>query len=149
VKRGPIETFPVSPTGDRIVAGVVAAAGVALLGWGDGWGLRVLGAAIMFLAIARWFGVNKRAVFQTDEFLVLRGSLFSRRLAWDQVMSAAVGRRGPVYFGVVVTTAGGTKYRPGGVGYLGVRRRRDEPVEGLAAAINMRARAGAAQAPTG
>src|SRR5205823_8719350 len=142
--RGPIETFPVNPTGDRIVAGVVAAAGVALLGWGSGWGLRVLGAVVVFLAIARWFGVNKRAVFQTDEFLVLRGSLFSRRLAWDQVRSAAVRRRGPAYFGLVVTTAGGRKFRPGGVGYIGLRRRRDEPVEGLAAAISARALAGAA-----
>jgi hypothetical protein len=149
MKRGPVETYRASPTVDRVVAVIAAAAGVALLGWADGWGPRTLGAGIIFLAVARWSGVNKRAVFQTDEFLVLRGSLFSRRLAWEQVSSAAVGRRGPLYFGLVVRAAGGRKYRPGGVGYFGVRRRSGQPVDGLAAAINDRARAGVSQSATG
>jgi hypothetical protein len=123
---------------DRVFAVVVGIGSAALLGWGHGWGERVIGAVAAFLAVARWFGVNKRAVFLTDEFLVLRGSLFSRRLPWSDVASASVARRGPAYVGLSVRTAGGRTFRPGGVGYIGLRRRADASVDGVAAAINAR-----------
>lgn len=142
MKRGAVETYPARSTADRIASVVLGAGGLALAVLGNGWPARVVGAVAAFFALARWLGVKKRAVFQTDEFLVLRGSLFSRRLAWADVASAGVARRTPVFFGLVVTTAGGRKYRPGGVGYFGLRRQTDQPVNELAAGIN--ARAGAA-----
>jgi len=149
MKRGAVETFAASATADRIASVVLGVGGLALAVLGAGWGSRVLGAVVAFLALARWLGVKKRAVFQTDEFLVLRGSLFSRRLPWSDVASAAVARRTPVYFGLVVTTTGGRRYRPGGVGYFGLGRRSDQPVAALAAGINERAEAASVQSPTG
>ena len=134
-----IETYEANPTADRVASVSVGVGGVAALGWGHGWGERALGGIAVFLAVARWFGVNKRAVFQTDEFLVLRGSLFSRRLPWADVDTASVEHRGPLYSGLVVTSSGNRKFRPGGVGYFGVRRQDDHPVHQLAAAINQRA----------
>ena len=148
MKRGPVQSYTASPTADRIASVVLGAGGLALAGLGAAWGSRVLGAVVAFVALARWLGVKKRAVFQTDEFLVLRGSLFSRRLAWADVASADVARRTPVFFGLVVTTTGGRRYRPGGVGYFGFRRRGDQPVDGLAAGINARAGAASVQSPT-
>jgi len=147
VKRGAVETYAASPTADRIASVVLGAGGLALAVLGAAWGSRVIGAVVAFFALARWLGVKKRAVFQTDEFLVLRGSLFSRRLTWADVASAAVTRRTPVFFGLAVTTAGGRTYRPGGVGYFGLRRRTDQPVDRLAAGINSRAGAAPPQSP--
>jgi hypothetical protein len=138
MKRGAVETYRADPNVDRVASIAAAGGGFALLGWGGGSVVRVVGTIVVFLAVGRWLGVNKRAVFQTDEFLVLRGALFSRRLAWSEVASAAVARRGPAYFGLVVTAADGRTYRPGGVGYVGFRPRMDQPVDQLAAAINAR-----------
>ena len=148
MRRTPVEEYRGSPVLDRIGAGLVGAGGVGLLGWGDGWGPRCVGAVVVFLAVARWFGVNKRAVFLTDEFLVLRGALFSRRLPWSDVQSAAVRRRGPAYFGLAVTATERT-YRLGGFGYMALRRRTDQPVDRLAAGVNARAGASSLQSPTG
>lgn len=134
-----VETYQPSPAGSRVVAGIVAAGGVVLLVWGHGGGERIVGAVVLFLAIARWLGVAKRAVHQTEEFLVMRGALFSRRLTWAEVVSARVVRRGLAYFGLEVTAADRRRYRPDAVGYVGLRRREDHSVEPLAASIDARA----------
>lgn len=146
---GSVETYRVSPTRNRVIAVLLAVGGIAQLVATRGWGLRVLGAVGVFLGITTWFGVNKRAVFQTDQFLVLRGAMFSRRLEWEQVASAHIARRGVLFFGLVVVGRDGRKFTPDSVGYYGLRRRDDAPVNELAASINARAQATATQSATG
>ena len=132
-----------------MIAALLGLGGIALLVLTDGWGLRVVGALAVFFGITTWFGVNKRAVFQTDQFLVLRGAMFSRRLEWEEVASAHVARRGVLFFGLVVVGRAGRKFTPDSVGYYGLRRRDDAPVNELAASINARAQARATQSATG
>lgn len=131
------------------MAVLLALGGIALVVGASGWGLRVLGAAGVFLGITTWFGVNKRAVFQTDQFLVLRGAVFSRRLEWERVASAHVARRGVAFFGLVVVGRDGRRYTPDSVGYYSLRRRDDAAVNALAASVNARAQAKTVQSPTG